>query len=59
LSSVLRNAVAGIAVTAGVGSLITIGIMIGVKMAYADEAIGLEGSNEQSAFTFMLEEYKR
>jgi len=53
LRRVLRNAIAGIVVIAGVGSLFAVGIMYGVKMAYADTSSGLLSEDLQQRIEFV------
>jgi len=58
LSKVLKNAVAGVVVIAGVGSLFALGIMYGVEAAYAETERGVLDSNDQRQFVFMLEDQR-
>ena len=52
---VLVKSFAGIAVFAGVSSLITLGIMVGVKVAYAASGYNVMANEEEYHYVFVLE----
>jgi len=52
------NGLAGVTVIAGVGSVIVMAIVAGVKMAYADTSARLLDDNQQAHFAYMHEKEK-